>query len=94
MRHARTCFYTIRVQPADLSRENVGKPQILTRSSTPEQPPASLEALADIALALTRRVELPDDTRYRLVGVGLSGFSDVEAGAVQGELFGDVPQAQ
>ncbi|PPU98558.1 hypothetical protein XpopCFBP1817_03685, partial [Xanthomonas populi] len=27
--HARTCFYTIRVQPADLSRENVGKPQVL-----------------------------------------------------------------
>ncbi|WP_208619625.1 hypothetical protein, partial [Xanthomonas populi] len=26
---ARTCFYTIRVQPADLSRENVGKPQSL-----------------------------------------------------------------
>ncbi|WP_208619694.1 hypothetical protein, partial [Xanthomonas populi] len=27
LRHARTCFYTIRVQPADLSRENVGKTQ-------------------------------------------------------------------
>ncbi|WOB48086.1 DNA polymerase IV [Xanthomonas hydrangeae] len=68
--------------------------RILTRSYTPELPPASLEALAEIALALTRRVELPADTRYRLVGVGLSGFSDAEEGAVQGELFGDVPQAQ
>jgi DNA polymerase-4 len=68
--------------------------RILTRSYTPDQPPASLEALAEIALALTRRVELPDDTRYRLVGVGLSGFSDAEEGAVQGELFGDMPPAQ
>ncbi|WP_115584549.1 DNA polymerase IV [Xanthomonas dyei] len=68
--------------------------RILTRSYTPDQPPNSLEALADIALALTKRVELPDDTRYRLVGVGLSGFSDVEEGAVQGELFGEMPQAQ
>ena len=68
--------------------------RILTRSYTPDPPPASLEALAEIALALTRRVELPAQTRYRLVGVGLSGFSDVEEGAVQGKLFGDVPQAE
>lgn len=68
--------------------------RILTRSYTPDPPPASLEALAEIALALTRRVELPAQTRYRLVGVGLSGFSDVEEGAVQGQLFGDVPQAE
>lgn len=65
--------------------------RILTRSYTPEQPPASQEALAQIALALTRRVELPTQTRYRLVGVGLSGFSDVEEGAVQGQLFGQMP---
>ena len=67
--------------------------RILTRSYTPEQPPASLQGLVDIALGLTRRVELPPETRYRLVGVGLSGFSDPELqAAVQGELFGEVPQ--
>ncbi len=68
--------------------------RILTRSCTPEQPPVSQEALAQIALALTRRVELPAQTRYRLVGVGLSGFSNVEEGAVQGQLFGEIPQAE
>lgn len=68
--------------------------RILTRSYTPEQPPASQEALAQIALSLTRRVEMPAQTRYRLVGVGLSGFSDVEEGAVQGQLFGEMPQAE
>ncbi|QBG90028.1 DNA polymerase IV [Xanthomonas oryzae] len=63
--------------------------RILTRSCTPEQPPVSQEALA-----LTRRVELPAQTRYRLVGVGLSGFNDVEERAVQGQLFGEMPQAE
>ena len=50
--------------------------RILTRSHTPESPPASLEQLVDIALSLRDRVELPARTRYRLVGVGLSGFRD------------------
>lgn len=67
--------------------------RILTRSHTPEQPPASQEALTQIALALTRRVELPAQTRYRLVGVGLSGFNDAEESAVQGQLFGGMSQA-
>lgn len=50
--------------------------RILTRSHTPEVPPASAAELAAIALALRARVDLPPDTLYRLVGVGLSGFRD------------------
>ncbi|TAA36796.1 DNA polymerase IV [Pseudoxanthomonas winnipegensis] len=61
--------------------------RILTRSFTPEAPPASLEAFTRIALALRERVDLPADTRYRLVGVGLSGFREREEVAVQGALF-------
>lgn len=61
--------------------------RILTRSFTPETPPASVEELRDIALALCRRVQLPADTLYRLVGVGLSGFRDREEVVQQGDLF-------
>lgn len=60
--------------------------RILTRSFTPERPPESMEELRDIALALRARVDLPAETRYRLVGVGLGGFREKEA-VVQGELF-------
>ncbi len=52
--------------------------RILTRSFTPEHPPKSMEELREIALALRARVELPADTRYRLVGVGLGGFRSRE----------------
>ena len=61
--------------------------RILTRSFTPDAPPASVEELRDIALALCQRVQLPPETRYRLVGVGVSGFRDREDGVVQGDLF-------
>lgn len=61
--------------------------RILTRSFTPEQPPESLQALTDIALALRQRVDLPASTRYRLVGVGLAGFHEREPGQAQGRLF-------
>ncbi len=50
--------------------------RILTRSHTPDAPPASLEQFTAIALALRDRVDLPPSTLYRLVGVGLSGFRD------------------
>ena len=60
---------------------------ILTRSLTPPQPPASEQALADIACELRQRVELPSRTRYRLVGVGLGGFADRDELAAQAELF-------
>jgi len=64
--------------------------RILTRSFTPDTPPASAQALREIALALCRRVDMPPQTRYRLVGVGLSGFRDrEEVAVVQGDLFQD-----
>ena len=57
----------------------------LTRSLTGGGPPADGEELADIASGLRSRVLLPDDTRYRLVGVGLSGFIDTDDS--QGDLL-------
>ncbi|WP_348762006.1 DNA polymerase IV [uncultured Salinisphaera sp.] len=61
--------------------------QILTRSYTPPVPPASCAELHEIALALRWRVELPVSTRYRLVGVGLSGFVDEAPDMQQTALF-------
>jgi len=52
--------------------------QILTRSLTPDVPPDSLETFTTIALGLLDRVGLPDTTCYRLAGVGLAGFGDLE----------------
>jgi DNA polymerase IV len=49
---------------------------ILTRSHTPENPPSSCDELADIALKLRDRVDLGQQQRFRLVGVGLSNFRD------------------
>jgi DNA polymerase-4 len=63
--------------------------RILTRSLTPPQPPASLQELADIACALRERVGLPSRTRFRLVGVGVSGFADQDELVAQAELFGE-----
>src|SRR3546814_18923221 len=63
--------------------------RILTRSFTPESPPGSLEELTAIALSLRDRVDLPASTRYRLVGVGVSGFREREEGDGQGNLFED-----
>jgi DNA polymerase-4 len=64
--------------------------RILTRSFTPEAPPASAQEFVDIALALRERVDLPASTRYRLVGVGLSGFRDRDEVATQPGLFDTV----
>lgn len=61
--------------------------RVLTRSSTPERPPTSVEALTQIATALTARVEDGGLGRYRLVGVGLGNFSDPEESPQQPELF-------
>ena len=62
--------------------------RLLTRSLTPQQPPTSPGQLVEIALALRARVELPASTRFRLVGVGLSGFCDRDQMAAQQSLFG------
>ncbi len=61
--------------------------RILTRSLTPPQPPGSAEELVRIAQALCERVELPEATLYRLVGVGLSGFCDRDQMVAQQSLF-------
>jgi DNA polymerase-4 len=61
--------------------------RILTRSLTPPQPPGSAEELVRIAQALCERVELTETTRYRLVGVGLSGFCDRDQMVAQQPLF-------
>jgi DNA polymerase-4 len=61
--------------------------RILTRSHTPETPPASLQQFTEIALALRDRVDLPARTRYRLVGVGLGGFREKDALPPQPALF-------
>jgi len=62
--------------------------QILTRSLTPDFPPDSLHAFTRMALGLLDRVGLPADTRYRLAGVGLSGFGDDASSPQQSGLFG------
>ena len=54
--------------------------QILTRSITPPSPPASCEELTEIALSLRDRVFLNPAQKFRLVGVGLGNFRDLEEG--------------
>ena len=61
--------------------------KILTRSHTPQSPPSSCEELTSIALSLRERVGLNPQQRFRLVGVGLSNFSDPEDVSVQPALF-------
>ena len=61
--------------------------RILTRSFTPDAPPASEAEFVAIALALRDRVQLPASTRYRLAGVGLAGFRDADDVPVQVPLF-------
>ena len=82
---------------AEKERERVGRTvvlklktrdfQILTRSLTPSEPPATLEEFVRHALALRERVDLPSRTRYRLVGVGLSNFMPRDELHAQGALF-------
>ena len=61
--------------------------KILTRSCTPHAPPSSCEELTGIALRLRERVEHGPRQRYRLVGVGLSNFEEVEQSVDQPALF-------
>jgi DNA polymerase IV len=60
---------------------------ILTRSHTPESPPSSCEELTAIALGLRNRVQLRTEQLFRLVGVGLSNFHDLEDQSSQQFLF-------
>jgi DNA polymerase-4 len=61
--------------------------RILTRSHTPGSAPSSCEELTSIALSLRDRVGLNAGQRFRLVGVGLSNFSDAEDASAQPALF-------
>ena len=62
--------------------------RVLTRSHTPPLPPHDEIEFTQIALGLRARVDLPPRTRYRLVGVGISGFVDDLSAATQtGDLF-------
>ena len=61
--------------------------RILTRSRTPERPTRSAESLATIALALRGQVDLPADSLYRLVGVGLANFVWPDDAPTQSTLF-------
>ncbi len=63
--------------------------RILTRSVTPGEPPASAAAVIALADGLRARVDLPARTRYRLVGVGLSGFVERGDPRAQAGLFAD-----
>lgn len=60
---------------------------ILTRSHTPSTPPASCDELTRIALALRESVHLPQERRFRLVGVGISNFCYPEKQDAEGLLF-------
>jgi DNA polymerase IV len=60
---------------------------ILTRSHTPDTPPASCDELTGIALSLLNRVNLGPQQRFRLVGVGLSNFHEHDDTPMQPELF-------
>ena len=59
----------------------------LTRSLTAPAPPTSEQVFADTACALRERVDLPAHTRYRLVGAGLSGFTEPDGSDAQDDLF-------
>ncbi|MEO5961838.1 MAG: DNA polymerase IV, partial [Thermomonas sp.] len=59
----------------------------LTRSLTAAEPPTSEALLAETAGAMRERVDLPASTRYRLVGVGLSGFAEPYGNPAQDDLF-------
>ncbi len=87
----RACGRTERVGHTVVLKLKTAQFRILTRSFTPDAPPASVEDVRDIALALCQRVQLPPETRYRLVGVGVSGFRDREDSVVQGDLFREMP---
>jgi len=61
--------------------------RIVTRRLTPPSPPASAAELAEVARSLLDRVDLPPETLYRLVGVGLSSFLDELDEPTQARLF-------
>jgi DNA polymerase-4 len=61
--------------------------RILTRSHTPSSPPSSCDEVTGIALSLRERVDLGSHQLFRLMGVGLSNFRELENMSVQPDLF-------
>jgi DNA polymerase IV len=61
--------------------------KVLTRSHTRGSPLSSCDELTEIALRLRERVALGPQQRYRLVGIGLSNFREIEEVAAQPALF-------
>jgi DNA polymerase IV len=61
--------------------------QILTRSHTPPSPPSSCEEIIDIALSLRERVALSPQQLYRLVGIGLGNFRELEDDSTEPPAF-------
>lgn len=62
--------------------------QTLTRSYTPDAPTKNFEDFLAIATQLRGKVNLPEETRYRLVGVGLANFTETSQIRPQQGLFG------
>ncbi|MFA7388115.1 MAG: DNA polymerase IV [Thiohalobacteraceae bacterium] len=87
-RYQRECLqYRTRVARTVVLKLKTADFRLLTRSQTPTLRPTTLAALIDIACGLRERVDLPPTTRYRLVGVGLSGFIDQNGLCAQPDLF-------
>lgn len=61
--------------------------EILTRSHTPPSPPSSCEDLTNIALSLRERVDLGPHQLYRLVGVGLHNFQELDDASTESPAF-------
>ncbi len=61
--------------------------QTLSRSYTPESPTETLDDFQAIAMQLRERVQMPDGTRFRLVGIGLANFIDNKQISSQQGLF-------
>ncbi len=61
--------------------------RIVTRSHTPPEPPRTAAGFTRIAHELLAKVDLPAATRYRLLGIGLANFREIEPPAPQSSLF-------
>lgn len=61
--------------------------QTLTRSNTPDAPIQSFDDFLAVAMQLREKVNLPADTRYRLVGIGLANFIETSQIRSQQGLF-------
>ena len=75
-RFARTAF--LKLKTADF--------EMINRSLTFDSGPESLSGLMDTVCTLVGKVNRPEHTRYRLIGVGLANFQQAED-VVQHDLF-------